>query len=215
MGGLWGTFLEVFQVGLFWLTQLYGGQLAPAIVTFSILARLALLPATVRLTLRARAHARKIAALRPRLVAVRERWSEDPERLARETLALYRRNELSPVDAGVMGGSLLQSPVFIGMYHAVRDALRARSGEQAFLWVSNLARPDLGIAALAFCLVGASALAGASESQPAWTLAVPALVSAVMALTLSAGFGLYLAATGLVGTLQGLVVRRIEAGGTA
>ena len=32
----------------------------------------------------------------------------------------------------------------------------------------------------------------------------------VMALMFSAGFGLYLASTGLVGTLQGLLVRRIE-----
>jgi hypothetical protein len=32
-----------------------------------------------------------------------------------------------------------------------------------------------------------------------------------MAMMLSAGFGLYLAASGAVGTLQGLIVRRIEA----
>jgi hypothetical protein len=35
-----------------------------------------------------------------------------------------------------------------------------------------------------------------------------------MALMFSAGFGLYLASTGLVGTLQGLIARRIEAGDT-
>ena len=40
MAALWGGFLEVFQVGLFWLTQFYGGHLASAIVTFSLLARI-------------------------------------------------------------------------------------------------------------------------------------------------------------------------------
>ena len=65
---------------------------------------------------------------------------------------------------------------------------------------------------LAFAFVGLGSLAGASDSQPAWTLALPAVSSAVMAMILSAGFGLHLAATGAVGTLQGLIVRRIEAG---
>ena len=87
MISMWQMFLEVFQVGLFWLTQFYGGHLAAAIVSFSILARLALLPLTVRMTLRARAHARQLQALRPELGRVRERWKGDPQRLTTETLA--------------------------------------------------------------------------------------------------------------------------------
>ena len=71
-------------------------------------------------------------------------------------------------------------------------------------------RPDIGIAVIVFGLAGLSSLAGASESQPGWTLALLAVTSVAMAMMLSAGFGLYLAANGAVGTLQGLIVRRIE-----
>jgi len=204
-------FLEVFRVGLFWLTQFYGGHLASAIISFSILARLALLPITVRMTLRARAHARETKALRPELVRVRERWKDDPQRLMTETMAVYQRRGIRPIDTGLLKGSLLQTPIFIGLFHAVRGALTSRGGEQTFLWVANLARPDVGVAVIAFALVGLSSLSGASESQPGWTLALPAVSSAAMAMMLSAGFGLYLAATGTIGTLQGLIVRRIEA----
>lgn len=214
MTALWAAFLEVFQVGLFWLTQFYGGHLASAIVSFSILARLALLPLTIRLTLRARAHARAVKVLQPKLKRIRDRWKDEPERLASETITVYKRSGVGPVDMGVLKGALFQSPVFIGLFHAVRGALSSRAGEQSFLWVANLARPDLGIAILVFGVVGLSAASGASESQPAWAVAMPATLSAVMALTLSAGFGLYLAATGLVGTLQGLLVRRIESKAT-
>ncbi len=70
MTAMWAMFLEVFQVALFWLTQFYGGHLASAIVSFSLLARLALLPVTVGMTLRARAHARGMKALRPELARV-------------------------------------------------------------------------------------------------------------------------------------------------
>lgn len=212
MTSMWQMFLEVFQVGLFWLTQFYGGHLAAAIVSFSILARLALLPLTVRITLRSRAHARRLLALRPELGRVRDRWKDDRQRHTAETLAIYERGGVQPVDSGVLKGSLVQTPVFIGLYHAVRAALNSRGGEQTFLWVSNLARPDIGVAMIVFSLVGLSSLAAASQSQPGWTLAVPAVTAAAMAMTLSAGFGLYLAASGAVGTLQGLIVRRIEAG---
>ncbi len=211
MTAIWAMFLEVFQVGLFGLTQFYGGHLASAIVAFSLLARLVLLPLTVRMTLRARDHARRVKVLKPELARVRERWKENPERRMKETLAVYERRGIRPVDTGILKGSLLQTPIFIGLYNAVRGALSAQSGQQSFLWVSNLARPDIGIAMIVFGLVGLSSLSGASQSQPGWTLALPAVISAVMSMTLSAGFGLYLAANGAVGTLQGLMVRRAEA----
>ena len=211
MTTMWAMFLEAFQVGLFWLTQFYGGHLASAIVSFSLLARLVLLPITVRMTLRARAHARVLGALRPELARVRARWQENPQRLMTETLAVYERGGIRPVDAGLLKGTLLQTPIFVGLFNAVRGALSSSGGQQTFLWVSNLARPDVGVAVIVCGLVGLSSLSGASQSQPGWTLALPAVTAAVMALTLSAGFGLYLAANGAVGTLQGLIVRRIEA----
>ena len=128
-----------------------------------------------------------------------------------ETLAVYDRAGLRPVDRGLLRGALLQSPIFVGLFHAVRETLASRVGDH-FLWVTNLARPDVGIAAVAVGLIGLGSVAGASESQPTWTLAIPAVTAGAMALTLSAGFGLYLAASGAVGTLQGLIVRRIELG---
>lgn len=211
MTAIWSAFLEIFQSGLFGLTHFYGGQLGAAIVSLSLLARLALLPLSVRLALRARAHSRRLRALQPTLRRVRERWIDDPSRQAEETLAVYRRADVSPVDGGLMGGALLQAPVFLGLYRAVRGALDAGVGRRAYLWVTDLARPDGLVAALAVTLVGLGSVAGASESQPTWTLAVPAVSAGIMALALSAGFGLYLAASGGVSILQGLIVRRIEA----
>ena len=210
MAALWGVFLEVFQVGLFWLTQFYGGHLASAIVTFSLLARIALLPLTVSLAVRARAHTRRLRAIRPQLDRVRERWAKDPQRLMKETMAVYERRGVSPMDAGLLKGSLAQTPVFLGLFKAVQAALAESGAKQGFLWVGNLARPDVGIAVLAMTLMGLSAASAAPETQRGWALALPVISAGAMALMFSAGFGLYLASTGLVGTLQGLLVRRIE-----
>jgi YidC/Oxa1 family membrane protein insertase len=208
---IWSTFLELFQAGLFGLTQLYGGHLGPAIVSFALLARVVLLPVTVPMTLRARAHGRRLKAMQPELARLRNRWKDDPRRLMTETMRAYDRRGIRPMDPALLKGSLLQAPIFIGLFQAIRTALSTRGIGQTFLWVSNLARPDVGIAAVAFAFIGMSSLAGATDPQPKWMLALPAVSSAAMAMALSAGFGLYLAATGAVGTLQGLLVRRLEA----
>lgn len=210
MSEIGSVVFEVFRGGLFWLTQVWGGNLAAAIVSFSAVARLALLPVSLRTALRARARARAVKALQPELARVRERFADDPRRQLQETAAVFRRHDLSPVDLGLFKGAALRAPIFLGVFHAVRAALSSRLGEQGVWWVASLARPDVGIALIVFVLVGLGSAAGASTNQPTWSLAIPALVSAVMALTVSAGFGLYLATSGAVGVVQGLAVRHVE-----
>jgi len=212
MSVLLSGFLEVFQVSLFWLTQFYGGHLASAIISFSLLARLLLLPLTVPLAVRAREHARRIRAIRPELERVQAKWKgEDPERMAKETLAVYKRHGVKPVDSGLIKGSLVQTPVFIGLFRAVQDALSSISSPQAFLWVKDLARPDIGVSLLAAALVGAGSMAASTDGQPRWALVVPGVMTFAMAMFLSSGFALYLGSSGLVSTLQGLLVQRAEA----
>lgn len=213
MSLLWNGFLEVFQIALFWLTQLYGGHLASAVISFSLLARLILLPLTVPLTLRAREHSRRLKALRPELERVRERLGPgDPERMAKETLAVYERHGVKPMDAGVIRGSLIQTPIFIGLFRAIKNGLSTLSAPQGFLWVKDLARPDVGVSLLAALLVGLGSMAASTQNQPTWTLAIPAVATFAMAMAFSSGFALYLGSSGLISFLQGLLVRRAEAG---
>lgn len=114
MTGIWSAFVELLQMAIFGATRLYGGSLRWAIVTVGLAARLLLLPLTVHLALRARAHARRIAALKPALDRVRERWASDPRRLLAEISAVYDRAGVKPIDSSVVRGSLVQAPLFMG-----------------------------------------------------------------------------------------------------
>ena len=211
MSGLWALFVHVLQVGIFSLSQFYGGSLGGAIVSFSLLARLALLPLTVGLHRRARAHSRRLKAVQPEVLRVRDRWKDDPGRMVAETEAAYRRHGLRPLDPSLLKGSLVQMPLFMGLFHSIRDVLATSGVGQSFLWVKNLASPDLGVAAIVVGLVGLGSAAGASPSQSGWALLVPMVITLVMLLKMSAGFGLYIGASAMVTTLQGLIVRRAEA----
>ena len=211
MSTLWSLFVHVLQAGIFSFSQFYGGSLGAAIVSFSLLARLALLPLTVRVSRQSRAHARKLKLARPELARVGERWKEDPARLLEETTATYGRHDLRVVDPSLLKGTLAQTPLALGLFQSIRGVLSMSGSGQPFMWIKNLAGPDLGLAVLVASLVGVGSIVGGAHDQPRWVLIVPMLATFLMLLKLSAGFGLYMGASALVSNLQTLIVRREEA----
>jgi len=93
------------------LTPLAGASAAAiAIVLVTLLLRAALIPIG-RSQVRAEAGRRRLA---PRLAELRKRFARNPERLRRETLALYAAEKVSPV-AGLLP-TLAQAPVVSLVY---------------------------------------------------------------------------------------------------
>ncbi|HEX7835461.1 MAG TPA: membrane protein insertase YidC, partial [Pseudolysinimonas sp.] len=81
-----------------------------AIVLVTIAVRAALIPVGVSMARAERARRR----LAPRLAELQKRWRRDPERLRRETLALYAAEKVSPF-AGCLP-ALAQAPVLTLVY---------------------------------------------------------------------------------------------------
>ena len=89
-----------------------GGAVTPAlaIVLVTLVIRAALIPLSIA-TVRAEGHRRRLA---PQLARLRTRYAKQPERLQRETLALYAAEKVSPF-AGFLPG-LAQAPVLTLVY---------------------------------------------------------------------------------------------------
>jgi YidC/Oxa1 family membrane protein insertase len=208
---LWDLFVDSIRAALFALSHLYGDSLGAAIVTLSLAVRLALLPLTLRIARRARAMQALVARMRPELERLRARYPRQPERLAREMRRLYARHGYHPVGRLELVGTLVQLPVFGGLYSALSQGLGAGG---RFLWIANLSRPDAALIVLAVTLAGAGAAAGANATAPGGRAAVvlsvcvTVLVTALFVSRLAAGLGLYWAASGAVGLAQSLIVRR-------
>lgn len=81
-----------------------------AIVLVTLAVRAALIPLSIA-TVRAEGHRRRLA---PQLARLRTRYATQPERLQRETLALYAAEKVSPI-AGFLPG-LAQAPVLTLVY---------------------------------------------------------------------------------------------------
>ncbi|HEV8723095.1 MAG TPA: membrane protein insertase YidC [Candidatus Binatia bacterium] len=81
---------------------------------------------------------KQMQKLQPQMERLKERYSDDKEKLNKEIMELYRRNGVNP-----LGGCLpmvLQFPVFIGLYNALSTPIELRHAP--FMWIKDLSRPD-------------------------------------------------------------------------
>ena len=81
---------------------------------------------------------KRMQKLQPQMQRIKEKYGDDKERLNKEMMDLYKRNHVNP-----LGGCLpmvLQFPVFIGLYNALRTPIEFRHA--SFLWIRDLSRPD-------------------------------------------------------------------------
>ena len=199
---LWDQSVEVLRESILAYAHICNGIL---VVTF--LTRLALLPLGLRLAKIAAVHQRAMAKIQPELDALRRRYHRDPKRLAEETRRLMAREGVSPISAGGCIGALVQIPVFVALYAAVREV--ATIGGR-FLWVRDISRPDVVVASLAILFTLAAAASGPSGPAPnrSLVLIVSGVVTAVALSKMAAGVGLYWGLSSLFGALQGFVVQR-------
>ncbi|MFQ5850040.1 MAG: membrane protein insertase YidC [Candidatus Binatia bacterium] len=112
------------------LTASYGID----IILLTILIKLLLAP----LTHKSFVSMKQMQKLQPQMQRIKEKFKDDKERMNKEVMDLYRRNKVNP-----LGGCLpmlLQFPVFIGLYNALRTPIELRHAP--FLWIKDLSRPD-------------------------------------------------------------------------
>jgi YidC/Oxa1 family membrane protein insertase len=81
---------------------------------------------------------KQMQKLQPQMERLKEKYKDDKEGLNKEIMELYRRNGVNPV--GGCLPMLLQFPVFIGLYNALRTPIELRHAP--FLWIKDLSQPD-------------------------------------------------------------------------
>jgi len=204
---LWTESIEVLRESMLAYAQVCNGNLGYGILIVTFLTRLALLPLGLRLAKVAQAHQRAMQKIQPELDALRRRYQSNPRRLAEESRRVMTREGVSPISVGGSLGALIQVPALLALYAAVRQV--ASIGGR-FLWVRDISRPDMVVGAVATLLTVAATASGSSGPAPnrAVVLLISAMVAAVALSKMAAGIGLYWGLSSLLGTAQGLVVRR-------
>jgi YidC/Oxa1 family membrane protein insertase len=81
---------------------------------------------------------KQMQALQPHIEALRKTYKDNPQRMQKETMELYRRHKANP-----FGGCLpviLQIPIFIGLFQALSRSIVLKGSQ--FLWIKDLAEAD-------------------------------------------------------------------------
>jgi YidC/Oxa1 family membrane protein insertase len=119
------------------LKMLYSvvGNYGVAIVILTIMVRVVTAPLTVK-QMRSM---ERMRALSPKLKEIQAEFSDDRQKQSEKTMALYKSEGVNP-----LGGCLpmlLQFPVFIGLFYALRSTIQLRQAP-FFGWIDDLSVPE-------------------------------------------------------------------------
>src|SRR5918998_6851319 len=112
----WQQFVDFLVFVLRTLTD-WTGSLGIAIILFTIITRLAMLP----LTIKQLQSSKKMQELQPHMAELRRKYGKDQQKLTEEMTKLYREQKVNP--AGSCLPLLIQLPIFIGVWQAVYKLL--------------------------------------------------------------------------------------------
>jgi len=106
-----------------------------AIIVLTIMVRVVTAP----LTIKQMRSMERMRALSPQLQKIKEEFADDRPKQSEKTMALYKSEGVNP-----LGGCLpmlLQFPVFIGLFYALRSTIQLRQAP-FFAWIDDLSVPE-------------------------------------------------------------------------
>jgi YidC/Oxa1 family membrane protein insertase len=137
---------EGFVTAMEWALRLcfdFTGNAGLAIMVFTVAIKLILMPVTIRQL----KSSREMQALQPKLRELQKKYAKDREKLNQATMELYREHGVNPT-AGCLP-SLLQMPIFFGVYYAVLNLSRVPSlGALVSRWMGFSTTAFLGLGAI-------------------------------------------------------------------
>nr|WGD89924.1 membrane protein insertase YidC [Bacillus subtilis] len=130
--------IEPFSALLKGVAGLFHGEYGLSIILVTIIVRIVVLPLFVNQFKKQRIFQEKMVVIKPQVdsIQVKLKKTKDPEKqkeLQMEMMKLYQENNINPLAMGCLP-MLIQSPIMIGLYYAIRSTPEIAS--HSFLWFS-------------------------------------------------------------------------------
>ena len=199
--------VSVFVVDiLLWMHEQLNLEYGWVLIIFGVLVRLALWP----LNQKAMESGIRMQAVAPLIKEIQERHKNEPERLQREMLRIYREHKVNP-----FGGCLpmlLPMPVLLALFFVFANTIEFRG--VSFMWLPDLSRPDpyyvipvlMGLSMFAVSKVGQIGIPPNPQSK--MLLYVMPIFLTVLFLNFASGLNLYYAASNVFSLPQQYLIAR-------
>lgn len=131
-------FFSILARPLFWILKIFysiSHNYGVAIIILTIIVRIPFIP----LISKGQKSMKRLQDIQPRMAEIREKYKNDPQRMQKELMELYKKHKVNP-----MGGCLpmlLQIPVFFALYKVLLIAIELR-GAPFMLWIKDLSVKD-------------------------------------------------------------------------
>lgn len=151
--------------------------------------------------------------LQPRMLALKERYGDDKQKLSQATMELYKKEKINP-----LGGCLpllIQIPFFIALYWVLLESVELRHAP-FILWINDLAAADpfysLPVLMGATMLLQQKLSPAPPDPMQAKMMLLMPIVFTVLFINFPAGLVLYMTVNNAVSILQQwTITRNIEA----
>jgi YidC/Oxa1 family membrane protein insertase len=203
---LWTAWVHFLEASLGLLVSQFGLSEAIAIIVLTVIARMLFLPISLTAAYRMQKNKAVLERLKPALEELRHALKDDPAKLAAQSLALYRKNGVTFFDKLSLLNIGSQGAFGIGVF----QCLKRTAFSSKFLWIANLAKPDIWLTGLVAALMLLSMLLMPDASGNASMLlmfAISVLVSVVAIAALPSALGIYWATSNAVTVVQTLALR--------
>ena len=131
--GFFGAISKILLSLMYWI-QGFVGNWGVSIILMTIIVKLVFWP----LTSYSAQSSKKMQLLQEPMKELREKYADKPEKMQRETMALFKTYGVNPL-AGCLP-MLVQIPIFLGLYWMLRTSSELRF--ESFLWIKDLSLPD-------------------------------------------------------------------------
>jgi YidC/Oxa1 family membrane protein insertase len=105
-----------------------------AIIIVSIIVYSVLFPLTIK-QMQSMKHMQLLA---PKIEELKKLYKDNPQRIHKETMELYKKNKVNP--AGGCVPMILQIPIFVAFYQVLNRSIVIKGAD--FLWIKDLSEPD-------------------------------------------------------------------------
>lgn len=137
-----------------------------AIIIFTLLTKLLLMPFTIKQMKSSKA----MAAIQPKMKEIQEKYKDNKEKQNQMLVELYKEHKYNPMSGCLP--LLIQFPIIIGLFTALREPstyvfvgnpeLALTATQDTFLWIKNLSLPDL--------------MSNIFSTGPSWLLGLPGIM---------------------------------------
>jgi len=116
---IWNTVLykPIFNTLIFFVSRIPGHNLGLAIIILTLIIKIILLVPNQK----ALKSQKQLQRVQPELDALKQKYKNDPQKLAQETMAIWKKYKVNPL--GSCLPMLIQFPILIALFYVVRDSL--------------------------------------------------------------------------------------------